>query len=122
MKWITKEQVSAEAAKSDEAALEVSILHWEQLCKATKEELKTAVNEKKVNVGDNFCGLCQRFSHCQHCPLRPERLTASTCCPTWHRASAAFVNWHYQIITKRQHQTFVTKARIMLAKLKSLRN
>lgn len=40
MKWLTQKQVNAAAKKSDKAALDCSIEHWQQICDATDEELR----------------------------------------------------------------------------------
>ncbi len=73
--WITKAQVKAAAAKSDRAALAMSLRHWKQLAAAGKVELLKTRRANRVSEGEEYCALCQRagspapgFS-CGRCPL-----------------------------------------------------
>ena len=69
MKWLTLTEIGRRA-RSKKGALEVSYEHWCQLYQATAKELRKAIKEKKVDIGDDHCGLCRYYkSRCLDCPL-----------------------------------------------------
>ena len=68
MNWLTTEYIKEQSQISDEAALECSIEHWQQIYDATVDDIK--------NHGfpwSDECSLCQRYSRslvdCGICPL-----------------------------------------------------
>jgi len=75
MKWLTREQVKQAAEESPEAALDCSILHYEQMQQATIREIEA----KESRFGGSHCALCQRYYdadkgemlrlRCDGCPL-----------------------------------------------------
>lgn len=88
MDWLTEEEIRRRAMISDEEALNVSIEHWEQICRAVEEGV-----EVKGHYEGNDCGLCHRycphFNHCGKCPLREENSVSvahyfgTKCCLEW---------------------------------------
>ena len=74
MKWLTVKQIKEAARESDEAAIECSILHYEQVMGATGAELVQfgRNNRKEWLLNQVYCALCTRHHRngsCQKCPL-----------------------------------------------------
>ena len=88
MNWLSKEQINAAAKESDQAALEMSIEHWQQIYDATDEEWGDGWGEDEVRVGQLHCALCRRYlgSTCYKCPLRENDANGwsrGNCVPQW---------------------------------------
>ncbi len=62
--WLTPEEVKEQSQISDEAALECSILHWQQVYDAPVEEIKNHSFDWTKE-----CALCQRYNDCDACLL-----------------------------------------------------
>ena len=71
---LSKEQIDSEAEKSIVAAFVNSMVHWGELRKATKRQLKKAyfyedAKSTLTNTAD-FCAICLHVKHkCPECPL-----------------------------------------------------
>ena len=75
MQWLTISQIKRRS-KTAKGALKVSYEHWNQLYKATAEELRREYKKSSALVLSNYCGLCiyYKFMYgktkkCSKCPL-----------------------------------------------------
>lgn len=92
MKWLTQKEIKAAAEKSKKAAIACSVLHWEQVLTATKEELLDFLVKKSESlIRWQYCALCVRCkNNCKPCPMPSEKVCRRSG-SVWVRASRAFV-------------------------------
>lgn len=120
MKWLTQKEVKAAAKKSKKAAIACSVLHWEQILTATKEELCDFYDNRSDDlVRSPYCALCCRFNddaaECPKCPVPDKCKTGGS---VWSAASYACTRLRYD--NDFPLSTFRRKAQPMLGLLKSL--
>jgi len=99
MKWLTQKEIKARAKKSKQEAIKVSWEHWEQLATATITELIVARINRRFDLDEKYCGLCQRHRTkkyvCVDCPLDDAN---NTCCEEYLWADGSFqVFWEYRL-------------------------
>jgi hypothetical protein len=61
MKWLTKKSVVTAARRSHKAAVECSLKHWNQLYRATQDEIVDALSSESDLLFAPFCALCTRY-------------------------------------------------------------
>ncbi len=125
IKWLTTEQVIAARMKGPEEALECSIEHHAQICRATKKEFMAGRFAGKVNLSVEFCALCRLYNtgevdvlcnyNRKRCPLRG---STSYCCSAWRRSNRAFLS---VLMRKGSWRDFKIAERKLLNKLKACR-
>lgn len=104
-----------QAKISDLAALKCSLLHWQQLCNATKKELLKAYrNRRKVTASIDFCACCIRAkSDCTFCPLGGKETNYRDCCCNglWSKAFDNLCDLDYSIGTFQDFRLAARKVR-----------
>jgi len=104
MRWLLKKTIEKAAKKSDKAALDCTIKHWEQLASVSYEAYLRAVDRKDVSFYCRYCALCLRhYDHGTPCPLKKRRCMEGNACvknwvnvdlatgTTWTAATAAML-------------------------------
>jgi len=114
MNWLTQKYIKKQAVISDEAALEVSIGHHQQIHDATEEELREEYARTVGGVIDApYCALCKRFSCC-NCILGRKHCIDGE----WQIMHDEARRW---LNGKSPHAAFLAAHKPLLDKLKSLR-
>ena len=93
MKWITDEEAT-EAARTKKGAIAASLKKWDQLARATKQEMLDLDSDEPP------CALCKRyiwgnFKHAS-CPLYKESECTrgrTTCCAEYETAARTRMAW-----------------------------
>ena len=112
MNWLTPEQVK-KAATTPEKALDVSILHWEQICKISEIVL---LEISSSILRSDYCGLCTfHDSLCRECiiPIQCED-------GVWVKTDMAYWAWRREH-TYNAYRRFKYHAKKMLKLLRELK-
>ena len=115
MNWLTPQQVR-EAATTPEKALDVSILHWEQIVAASKKELRQWGTEL---LSTSYCGMCRFYRKswsCKTCLI--ESCGAET---SYGLAFEAFADYSRNYTDYNAYRRFKYHAKKMLKLLRELK-
>lgn len=129
MRWLTQKQIKEAANKSPKAAHDCVIEHWTQLAVCSYEELKDAVENKKVPYEAFWCAFCVRrgFTRIEeakcapYCPVYKKTKECYCEKTPWYSAKPAF-NIFKADPTQANYTKFHKAAQKELKFLKGLKN
>lgn len=120
MEWLTTDYIQAQAQKGRRQALECSIEHWRQLAGATYNSIKRAIDKGLVDVGSDYCALCEKYYsdfHCGPCPLCRHQKNECGANTQWGKVTKGEF---FCQPTKRRYPAFHREAKKMLKVLRQV--